>query len=180
MLPVGSTLPDVGLIDPGAARTSQRDDRRSSLRHGVLSRRLVSPLQCHVEQLPGLSRSGAHRSGGPTHRPKSAVTRWIAHHATEARSGLTVLSEPGNLLARPLGIVTAPSSEVRGETPAGFGPHDSQRGRYVFAPLADHHHPRRVPEPCKWIDVHPDYSTHSEAGDIIAALDAAELVTIPR
>ena len=87
----------------------------------------------------------------------------------------TVLSDPGNMLARHLGILTAPSPEVRAA--------QLQLGLDLVSVNADSSTALPMPttiilDGChvlQWIDVHPDYTTRSEADDIVAALDAAAL-----
>jgi peroxiredoxin len=86
-----------------------------------------------------------------------------------------VLSDPGIVLARVMGIVAASSSEVRAA--------QLRLGLDLTVVNADG--TTALPWPTtaildagrtlRWIDVLPDYSTRSEAGDIVAALDALSL-----
>jgi peroxiredoxin len=83
----------------------------------------------------------------------------------------TVLSNPGNALARTLGIITTPSPDARAAQLKG--------GLDIAAGNSDG--TPRVPMPTtvvvgadrviRWIDVHPDYTTRSEPAEILAALD---------
>ncbi|HWE61602.1 MAG TPA: peroxiredoxin-like family protein [Chloroflexota bacterium] len=82
----------------------------------------------------------------------------------------TVLSDPGNQIAGQLGILTTPGEDVR----------DAQAalGLDLTAVNADGTH--TIPMPTvvivdaagtiRWIDVHPNYTTRTEPGDILAAL----------
>jgi peroxiredoxin len=87
----------------------------------------------------------------------------------------TVLSDPGNTLARHLGILTAPSHDVRAA--------QLQLGLDLISVNADGSTALPMPTTIildaghilQWIDVHPDYTTRSEADDIAAALEAAGL-----
>jgi peroxiredoxin len=84
----------------------------------------------------------------------------------------TVLSNPGNALARTLGIITTPSPDARAAQLEG--------GLDIAAGNSDG--TPRVPMPTtvvvgadrviRWIDVHPDYTTRSEPSEILAALDS--------
>ena len=103
-------------------------------------------------------------------RPDGSLTMKQKHDLAFA-----VLSDPGNVLAQVMGIATAPSSEVRAA--------QLQLGLDLTVANADG--TTALPWPTtaildggralRWTDVHPDYSTRSEAGDIIAALDALSL-----
>ena len=83
----------------------------------------------------------------------------------------TVLSDPGNSIARDLGILTHPSDEARAA--------QLELGLDLTAVNADG--TIGVPMPTvaildagqilRWIDVHPDYSTRTEPAQILNALD---------
>jgi peroxiredoxin len=83
----------------------------------------------------------------------------------------TVLSDPGNGIARDLGILTQPSDEARAA--------QLQLGLDLTAVNADG--TTGVPMPTvaildaghvlRWIDVHPDYATRTEPAQVLAALD---------
>ena len=84
-----------------------------------------------------------------------------------------VLSDPGNSIARALGVLTAPSAEVLiaqrehgldlSETNADGTPELPMPTTVVLDAA------RRL----RWLDVHPDYATRSEPDAILAALDDA-------
>jgi peroxiredoxin len=83
----------------------------------------------------------------------------------------TVLSDPGNSVARGLGILTRPSDEARAA--------QLKLGLDLTAVNADG--TIGVPMPTvaildgghvlRWIDVHPDYSTRTEPAQVLSALD---------
>jgi peroxiredoxin len=83
----------------------------------------------------------------------------------------TVLSDPGNGIARELGILTRPSDEARAA--------QLELGLDLTAVNADG--TTGVPMPTvaivdedhvlRWIDVHPDYTTRTEPAEVLGALD---------
>jgi peroxiredoxin len=83
----------------------------------------------------------------------------------------TVLSDPGNSVARGMGILTRPSDEARAA--------QLELGLDLTAVNADG--TISVPMPTvaildgdhvlRWIDVHPDYSTRTEPAQILGTLD---------
>jgi peroxiredoxin len=82
-----------------------------------------------------------------------------------------VLSDPGNSVARGLGILTQPSDEARAA--------QLELGLDLTGVNADG--TIGVPMPTvaildagrvlRWIDVHPDYSTRTEPAQVLGALD---------
>jgi peroxiredoxin len=83
----------------------------------------------------------------------------------------TVLSDPGNALARTLGILTQPSGDARAaQLELGLDLTTVNADGTTSLPMptvaildADH--------ALQWIDVHPDYSTRTEPAQILAATD---------
>ena len=83
----------------------------------------------------------------------------------------TVVSDPGNAIARGLGILTRPSDEARAA--------QLQLGLDLQTVNADG--TAALPMPTvlildpdltvRWVDVHPDYTTRSESAEILQALD---------
>ncbi len=83
-----------------------------------------------------------------------------------------VLSDPGNVLAGALGILTAPSPGTRAA--------QAELGLDIATTNADN--TAAVPMPTtvivdaagviRWVDAHPDYTTRSEPADILQALHA--------
>ena len=94
--------------------------------------------------------------------------------STQEKNDLTftVLSDPGNQVANAVGIVTAPSDEVRvAQLELGLDLAVVNADGTTGLPMpttiildADH--------VVRWRDVHPDYTTRSELAQILAALDA--------
>jgi peroxiredoxin len=83
----------------------------------------------------------------------------------------TVLSNPGNALARTLGIITTPSPDARAAQLEGgldIAAGNSDGTPRVPMPTTVVVGPDRV---IRWIDVHPDYTTRSEPAEILAAID---------
>ena len=83
----------------------------------------------------------------------------------------TVLSDPGNSIARRLGILTRPSPEARAaQLHLGLDLTGVNADGTVTLPM-----PATVildaTRPVRWIDVHPDYSTRTEPQQVIDALD---------
>ncbi len=83
----------------------------------------------------------------------------------------SVVSDPGNAIARGLGILTRPSDEARtAQLQLGLDLTAVNADGTVALPMptvviADAGHVVR------WIDVHPDYSTRTEPAQILSALD---------
>jgi peroxiredoxin len=83
----------------------------------------------------------------------------------------TVLSDPGNGIARDLGILTQPSDEACAA--------QLQLGLDLTAVNADGTTGLPMPTVAildaghvlRWIDVHPDYSTRTEPAEVLRALD---------
>lgn len=86
-----------------------------------------------------------------------------------------MVSDPGNTLARVLGVLSAPSADARAAQ-LQFG---------LDLTTVDAYGTTAVPMPTtvtvdadyviRWIDVHADYSARSEPAAIVAALDTADL-----
>ena len=83
-----------------------------------------------------------------------------------------VLSDPGDTLAREAGILTAPSPEARA----------AQLKLGLDLEVVNASGTTTLPMPTtlildsdltvRWVDVHPNYTTRTEPGEILAALDA--------
>lgn len=82
----------------------------------------------------------------------------------------TVVSDPGNVIARGLGILTRPSDEARAaQLKLGLDLTAVNADGAVSLPMptvviADANHVVR------WIDVYPDYSSRTEPAQILGAL----------
>ncbi len=87
----------------------------------------------------------------------------------------TVVSDPGNTIARGLGILTRPSAEARAaQLQLGLDLTTVNADGTTAPPMpsvviADAGHVVR------WIDVHPDYSTRTEPAQVLSALDQLRL-----
>jgi alkyl hydroperoxide reductase subunit AhpC len=85
----------------------------------------------------------------------------------------TILSDPGNQIAGQLGILTAPSAGTRGaQLQLGLDLTQVNADRTTALPMptvivAD------AAGVIRWIDVHPDYSTRTEPGQILQAITQA-------
>ena len=85
----------------------------------------------------------------------------------------TVLSDPGNSIARALGVLTAPPAEVLAA--------QREHGLDLTETNADGTPEMPMPTTVvldatgrlRWLDVHPDYTTRSEPDAILAALGHA-------
>jgi peroxiredoxin len=83
----------------------------------------------------------------------------------------TVLSDPGNNIAKRLGVMTAPADDAQA----------AQRAMGLDLPEVNADGTYGIPIPTvlivdptgviRWIDVHPNYTTRTEVSDILAALD---------
>ncbi|WKK73048.1 hypothetical protein Q0F99_09475 [Rathayibacter oskolensis] len=86
--------------------------------------------------------------------------------------GFTVVSDPGNVLAGELGIVTAPSdAAVDAHTELGFAVKDSNADDTAAIPFPT----VLVLDEAgvvRFADVHVDYTTRTETDEILAAVDA--------
>jgi peroxiredoxin len=92
----------------------------------------------------------------------------------------TVLSDPGNVIARRLGVLTRPSDEARAA--------QLQLGLDLAAVNADG--TTGIPMPTvaildaghvlRWIDVHPDYSTRTEPAQVLDVLDRLGILAVSR
>ena len=82
-----------------------------------------------------------------------------------------VVSDPGNAVARALGVLTAPSDDVReAQLDGGLDLTQVNADATTELPM-----PTTVVVDAagviRWIDVHPDYSSRSEPAEIVAAVD---------
>jgi peroxiredoxin len=117
--------------------------------------------------VPALDQFGAHLVALSPQRPDGSLS-------TKEKNGLsfTVLSDPGNQLARQLGVLTAPSPEALAAQRAhGLDLVERNADATAGLPMPT----TLIVDPdhvVRWIDVHPDYTTRSEPTQIIGALDA--------
>ena len=173
VIEVGARLPDAELLDPHGAPTSlyaALGDRLSVL---VFYRGAWCPY-CNIalstyqaELVAELARRDVGLVAISPQAPDGSLN-------TQEKNELafTVLSDPGNQVAKAAGILTAPSDEARAA--------QLQLGLDLAAANADGTTGLPMPttiivdagRAVRWIDVHPDYTTRSEPGEILAAVDA--------
>lgn len=123
----------------------------------------LSAYQRHL--LPVLSGRGVRLVAISPQAPDESLSMRDKHDLAFA-----VLSDPGNRIARGLGILTQPSEEARAA--------QLQLGLDLTAVNADG--TTEIPMPTvaildaghvlQWIDVHPDYSTRAEPAEVFSAL----------
>lgn len=169
----GATLPDADLLDPHGAPISLYRALGGGPTVIVFYRGAWCPY-CNITLntyqstlLPELLQRGVNLVAVSPQGPDGSLSMQEKHELA-----FTVLSDPGNQLARAVGILTGPSSEARAA--------QLQLGLDLEAVNADG--TTGLPMPAtiivdagpviRWIDVHPDYSTRSEPHEILAALDA--------
>jgi len=168
----GTTLPDAELLDVhGSVRSLGR-----ALGEGpavvVLYRGVWCPY-CNLalstyqsELLPKLAKRGVQLIAISPQTPDNSLSM------QEKQSlEFTVLSDPGNTLARHLGVLTRPTDEAQ----------EAQRRLGLDLTTVNADGTTDLPMPTtlavgidrtvRWIDVHPDYSTRTEPGAILTALD---------
>jgi peroxiredoxin len=123
-------------------------------------------LSAYQEQLlPQLTERGIRLVAVSPQKPDGSLTM-------EQKNGLafTVVSDPGNVIAGRLGILTRPSQEARAaQLQLGLDLAEANADGTDTLPmpatvLLDASHAVR------WIDVHPDYSTRTEPRQVIDAL----------
>jgi peroxiredoxin len=168
---VGTALPDGDLLDAHGNPTSLAAARAGAPAVLVFYRGAWCPycnltLRAYQETLlPELTTRGVALIALSPQRPDGALT---AAQTNELE--YPVLSDPGNVLAGALGILT--------ETGADAQEIQAQFGVDVAAGNADG--TGAIPMPTvvildaggtiRWIDVHPDYGTRTEAADILEHL----------
>ncbi len=171
----GSEISDVPLLDAHAAPTSLYSVAAGRPVVLVFYRGAWCPycniaLKTYREQLhPALVERGIALVAVSPQKPDGSLTAQETNDLPFA-----VLSDPGNALAGELGILMAPrSDDVRAaQEKLGLRLEDVNADATDTLPLPtvvllDSEH--RI----RWIDVHPDYTTRTEASDILTAVDAS-------
>ena len=173
VIEVGATLPDAELLDVHGATTSLYAALGGRLSVLVFYRGAWCPY-CNIalntyqaELVPELTGRGVGLVAISPQTPDASLSTQEKHELT-----FTVLSDPGNQVVKAAGILTAPSDEA--------GAAQLQLGLDLTAVNADATTDLPMPTTIivdtdhviRWIDVHPDYSTRSEPGEILAAVDA--------
>jgi len=159
----GTLVPDTGLLDPYGAATSLYAVTGSRAAVVVFYRGAWCPYcnialatyQAHL--LPQLTERGVHLIAISPQKPDGSLTMQQKHDLA-----FTVLSDPGNVIARHLGILTQPPEEARAaQLQLRLDLTSVNADGTVALPMpatiilsGDH--------VVRWIDVHPDYSNRTE------------------
>jgi len=170
--PVGTVLPDAELLDVHGAPITLSAAVGGGMSVLVFYRGAWCPycsiaLSAYQEQLlPALAERGIELVAVSPQKPDGSLT-------TQQKNGLafTVVSDPGNAIAGRLGILTQPSDDARAA--------QLKLGLDLAAVNADDTSTLPMPatvilgpgRTVRWIDVHPDYTTRTEPGQVIDALD---------
>jgi peroxiredoxin len=172
----GTLIPDAGLLDVHGSPTTLHTvtaDRPAVL---VFYRGpwcpycniALSAYQQHL--LPRLTGRGVGLVAISPQTPDGSLSMKKKHDLS-----FTVVSDPGNAIARGLGILTRPSDEARAaQLQLGLDLTTVNADGTVALPMptvviVDAGHVVR------WIDVHPDYSTRTEPAQILSALDRLDI-----
>jgi peroxiredoxin len=170
--PVGTVLPDAELLDVHGAATTLYTMSGPGTSVLVFYRGAWCPycniaLSAYQEQLlPQLTERGIRLVAVSPQQPDGSLTMQQKHSL-----GFAVVSDPGNVIAGRLSIVTRPSDEARAA--------QLQLGLDLASVNADGTVTLPMPavvifdagRTVRWIDVHPDYSTRTEPWQVIGALD---------
>jgi peroxiredoxin len=173
VIEVGATLPDAKLIDPRGATTTLYEALGDQLAVLVFYRGGWCPY-CNIalntyqaELVPELARRGVALVAISPQAPDGSLSMREKNELT-----FTVLSDPANQVAKEIGILTAPSAEARAaQMELGLDLTAVNADRTTGLPMPT----TVIVDPghaVRWVDVHPNYSTRSEPGEILAALDA--------
>jgi peroxiredoxin len=176
VIAAGAVLPDADLLDRFGAPATLHHAIGDQPAVVVLYRGAWCPY-CNItlrtyqsELLPELTRRGVALVAISPQRPDGSLTMQEKNDLT-----FTVLSDPGNQVARAAGVLAAPSSQVRAtQLQLGLDLRTVNADGTAGVPMPttmiiDAHHV------VGWIDVHPDYSTRSEPGQILTALEVTAL-----
>lgn len=172
VISVGETLANRELLDPSGAVTmldAALDGRRSVV---VFYRGVWCPY-CNIalhayqsELLPELERRAVGLIAVSPQAPDGSLSMQEKHELRFA-----VLSDPGNALAHSAGIDITPSEATRAaqlDLGLDLKAVNADGTTVIPMPTTVILDPDRT---VRWIDVHPDYTTRSEPGEIVAALD---------
>jgi peroxiredoxin len=169
--PVGTVLPDAELLDVHGAVTQLSVAVGGGTSVLVFYRGAWCPY-CNIalsayqaQLLPELTERGIRLVAISPQKPDGSMTM-------QQKNGLafTVVSDPGNAIASRLGILTRPSDEARAA--------QLKLGLDLTSVNADGTDTLPMPatvildadRTVRWIDVHLDYSTRTEPGQVIGAL----------
>ena len=173
VLAPGAPMPEGDLLDVHGEPTTLTAARGAGPAVVVFYRGAWCPycsltLRAYQAQLlPGLTERGVELIAVSPQTPDGSLSAQEAGELT-----YTVLSDPGNQLARALGVVFEPA--------AATGAAQRELGLDLTAVNADG--TSAIPMPTvalvdaagtlRWIDVHPDYTTRTEPEAILAAADS--------
>jgi peroxiredoxin len=170
--PAGTVVPDAELLDVHGAATTLSAAAGGGPSVLVFYRGAWCPycniaLSAYQEQLlPQLTQRGIRLVAVSPQKPDGSLTM-------QQKNGLafTVVSDPGNVIAGRLGILTRPSPEARAaQLQLGLDLASVNADGTVTLPM-----PATVildaARTVRWIDVHPDYTTRTEPQQVIGALD---------
>jgi peroxiredoxin len=170
---VGFEVPDASLLDVHGAQTTLRTAVGSAPAVIVLYRGAWCPycnltLRAYQEDLvPALAERGVGLIAISPQKPDGSLSVQEKNELT-----FTVLSDPGNQIASALGVLTAPTDEAQTiQRSLGIDLHENNADGTAAVPmptvlLVDSR------AAIRWIDVHPNYTTRTEVGNILAAIDA--------
>ena len=172
----GTVVADVALLDAHGAATALYAAAGDVASVVVFYRGAWCPY-CNIalatyqaQLLPQLTKRGVRLLAISPQTPDGSLSMQEKNDLT-----FNVLSDPGNVLAGRLGILTRPSDEAHAA--------QLQLGLDLTAVNADATITLPLPTTMildaghvlRWIDVHPDYSTRSEPQQILDALDRVSL-----
>ncbi|HZX01450.1 peroxiredoxin-like family protein [Kribbella sp.] len=167
----GSVVPDVPLLDVHGDQTSLYAALAGAPAVIVLYRGAWCPycnlaLRAYQEDLvPVLAERGIGLLAISPQKPDGSLSMQEKNELT-----FTVLSDPGNRIAGALGVLTAPTDEVRAvQGSLGLDLRETNADGTTAVPmptvlLTD------ATGRLRWLDVHPNYTTRTEVSDIITAL----------
>lgn len=171
VLAPGTALPEADLLDAHGQPTTLAAVRAGGPAVVVFYRGGWCPY-CNIalrtyeaDLLPTLRDRGIELIAVSPQKPDGSLSTQEANELS-----FSVVSDPGNQLARALGILTRPTPDAQA----------AQRGLGLDLPQVNADGTPSIPMPTtlvvdaegivRWIDVHADYTTRSEVADIEAAL----------
>jgi peroxiredoxin len=170
----GTVLPDTGLLDPDAAATTLYAVTGDSTAVLIFYRGAWCPY-CNIalsayqaDLLPQLTERGVRLVAISPQKPDGSLTMAQKHNLA-----FPVVCDPGNVIARRLGILTQPSPQARAaQLQLGLDLTSVNADGTVTLPM-----PAAVildaSRTVRWIDAHPDYTSRTEPQQILDALDQA-------
>lgn len=175
LAPAGTVVPDAPLLDARGAATTLYAQAGGGPAVLVFYRGAWCPY-CNIalsayqaQLLPQLIERGVTLVAISPQKPDGSLTMREKHGLA-----FPVVSDPGSVIAGHLGILTRPSPQARaaqlqlGLDVAGLNADGTVTLPMPATVILDAGHAVR------WIDVHPDYSTRTEAEQVISALSHLE------